>query len=59
MKLSCKTVHEKYAVQAQIVLLKGRAVYWLNRIVLANQDCVDSSCFVASQSESLIVTAGS
>ena len=41
-------------LQAQLVLLKGRTVYWVNKTVLANQDCVYSLCFVAGQSEWLI-----
>ena len=42
----------------QFVLLKDQTVLWTDNTVLANQVTVDSFCFVASQSEGIIVTAG-
>ena len=53
-EIRVKEVHVKHVLQAQLVLLKGQTVFRISKTVLASQDCVDSLCFVASQSEATI-----
>ena len=55
MKLSCWKVHEKVNLFASSAcVVEKSTVFWINKILLVNQDCVDSLSFVASQSEATI-----
>lgn len=50
-------VHKKHIFVSPLCVVE-RTVCWTNKIVLANQDCVDCLRSVAGQTEVIVATAG-